>query len=323
MPEKIFATVGGAPQPGSSNPGKDRDEISHRVRMSRTNNPFADLARSFVRSRLALFGAILLASILALAFLAPVVAPHSPVKQDLSHTLMPPAWAKGGSPTYLFGTDHFGRDVLSRVLHGANASFRAAGFAALFSMILGVSGGLLAGFYRGWLDAVLMRIVDVFLAFPLILTALALAAILGPSLRNIVIVMGITGWMVYARVTRVAVMALRDKEFVEAARAAGATNRRIILKHLLPNIVAPSLVLLTFGFAQFIIMESALSYLGLGIPPPTPTWGRMLFEARDFLLAAPWMMIFPGAAIMLTVLSVNFIGDGLRDALDPRLRRMA
>ncbi len=284
---------------------------------------FADLGRSFVRSRLALIGAAMLAVVLVLALCAPLLAPHDPTRQNLVKTLMPPMWAAGGSPEFPLGTDHFGRDILSRVLYGANASFQAAGFAAVFALLLGVAVGLFAGFYRGWIDVVLMRIVDVFLAFPLILMALSLAAILGPSLRNLVIVMGITGWMVYARVTRAAVISLRDREFVQAAFAVGATKLHIVVRHLLPNIVAPALVLLTFGFAQFIIMESALSFLGLGIPPPTPTWGRMLNDARDYLVAAPWQMISPGLAIMFTVLSVNFIGDGLRDALDPRLRRMA
>ena len=170
---------------------------------------------------------------------------------------------------------------------------------------------------------ILMRIVDVFLAFPMILLALSLAAILGPNLRNLIIVMGLTGWMMYARVIRSAVLTLKNLEFISAAIAVGTPTHRIILRHVLPNIIAPALVLFTFNFAQFIIMESALSFLGLGVPPPTPTWGRMLYDGRDYLTIAWWMITFPGLCIMLTALSLNLVGDGLRDALDPRIRRMA
>lgn len=168
-----------------------------------------------------------------------------------------------------------------------------------------------------------MRVVDVFLAFPLILLALSLAAILGPSIINLIIVMALTGWMAYARVVRSSVLSIKNQEYISAAQAVGVTHSRIVFRHILPNIVAPVLVLFTFGFAQFIILESALSFLGLGVPPPTPTWGRMLFDGRDVLTVAPWAITFPGLAIMLTVLAVNFVGDGLRDALDPRLRRLA
>ena len=167
-----------------------------------------------------------------------------------------------------------------------------------------------------------MRIVDVFLAFPLILLALSLASILGPSLRNIIIVMALTGWMMYARVIRSAVLSINDREFISAAVVIGASAWRIQIIHILPNVIAPSIVLFTFSFAQFIIMESALSFLGLGVPPPAPTWGRMLFDGRDFLTTAWWLSTFPGICIMVTALSLNFIGDGLRDALDPHLRNI-
>ncbi len=284
---------------------------------------WADLVRSFTRSRLAMIGLVLLVIILALAILAPWIAPHDPLDQDLGNTLQPPAWEQGGSFEHLLGTDHFGRDSLSRLLYGANVSLRASGSAALFSLLLGVVVGLVAGYLGGLVESLLMRIVDVFLAFPLILIALALAAILGPSLQNLILVMGITGWMAYARVIRAAVITLKTREYIDAAIVSGCTHTRIMLKHILPNIVAPALVLFTFGFAQFIILESGLSFLGLGVPPPTPTWGRMLYEGRDYLTIAPWEITLPGLCIMLIVLSVNFIGDGLRDALDPRLRRMA
>lgn len=284
---------------------------------------WADLIHAFARSRLAVIGAVLLTVIIMVAFAAPWIAPHDPLEQNLGLTLVPPAWSKGGSLKYLFGTDHFGRDILSRLLYGANVSLRASGFAALFAMVVGVAIGLIAGYYAGVVEAVLMRIVDVFLAFPLILLALSLAAILGPSLRNLILVMSLTGWMGYARVIRSAVISVKNQEHIDAAIVAGVPNSRIVIRHILPNILAPALVLFTFGFAQFIILESGLSFLGLGVPPPTPTWGRMLYEGRDYLTVAPWEINLPGLAIMLTVLSVNFMGDGLRDALDPRLRRMA
>lgn len=289
----------------------------------KTRGQWADLVRSFTRSRLALTGLALLVIIVFLAVLAPWIAPHNPLEQDLADTLAPPAWEEGGSPGHLLGTDHFGRDSLSRLLYGANVSLRASGFAALFALLVGVTMGLVAGYRGGWVESVLMRVVDVFLAFPLILIALALAAILGPSLQNLIVVMGITGWMGYARVIRAAVLIIKKQEYIDAAIASGCSHTRIVLTHVLPNIVAPALVLFTFGFAQFIILESGLSFLGLGVPPPTPTWGRMLYEGRDYLTIAPWEITLPGLCIMLVVLSVNFIGDGMQDALDPRLRRMA
>lgn len=284
---------------------------------------WGDLAQSVARSRLAVLGVILFASILILAVSGPFIAPHDPLDQDLGATLMPPFWETGGSAAYLLGSDHLGRDILSRLLYGANVSLRVAGFASLFALVLGVSIGLAAGYAGGWIEAALMRVVDVFLAFPLILLALSLAAILGPSITNLIVVMALTGWMGYARVVRSSVLSIKHQEYIDAAHAVGARHARIVFRHILPNIVAPALVLFTFGFAQFIILESALSFLGLGVPPPAPTWGRMLYDGRDVMTVAPWVITFPGIAIMVTVLSVNFIGDGLRDALDPRLRRLA
>jgi peptide/nickel transport system permease protein len=284
---------------------------------------WADLVHSLTRSRLAIVGLVMFVIIVLLAVSAPIIAPHDPMDQDLANTLMPPAWEAEGSADHLLGTDNFGRDTLSRLLYGANISLRASGFAALFALVVGVTIGIVAGYVGGLLGALLMRIVDVFLAFPLILIALALAAILGPSLQNLILVMGITGWMTYARVVRAAVLTLKNQEFIAAAVASGCSRWRIMSRHILPNIVAPSLVLFTFGFAQFIILESGLSFLGLGVPPPAPTWGRMLYEGRDYLTVDAWNITLPGLCIMLVVLSVNFFGDGLRDALDPRLRHLA
>lgn len=269
-----------------------------------------------------MISAILLLLIIAVAIFAGVISPFSPTKQNLMMNLKPPFWLEGSVPEHILGTDHFGRDVLSRLLHGARISLIAAGMAALFSMLVGTVVGLVAGYWGGRVDNLLMRGVDVFLAFPLILLALSLASILGPSLQNLILVMGLTGWMVYARTIRSAVLTLKDRDFVSAAVVLGSPVRRILVGHILPNVVAPVIVLFTFGFAQFIIMESALSFLGLGVPPPAPTWGRMLNDGRDYLTTAWWLTTFPGLAIMLTALTLNFVGDGLRDAMDPRLRKM-
>jgi peptide/nickel transport system permease protein len=282
-----------------------------------------DLFQAFNRNKLSLLGAILLVIILGLAITAPWIAPHDPVKQSLKLTLVPPAWSEGGSLNYLLGTDHFGRDVLSRLLYGARISLPTSVAAAAFALLVGVAIGLIAGYFGGMIDTLLTGVVDIFLAFPLILIAITLAAILGPSQRNLVIVMALTGWMNYARVIRSAVLSIKNQEFITAAVVIGAKDNRIILRHVLPNIISPTLVLLAYSVSQFIILESALSFLGLGIPPPAPTWGRMLYEGRDYLTIAPWIITFPGIAIMLTVLCSNFIGDGLRDALDPNLRRLA
>ncbi len=289
----------------------------------RPSGQWADLLVVFLNRRVAVVGATIFLAIIVIAITASWIAPHDPTNQELIDNLTPPAWDKGGTAKYLLGTDNFGRDLLSRLLYGARVSLTVAGLGACFALLLGVTVGLLAGFYGGLTETLLMRIVDVFLAFPMILLALSLAAILGPNLRNLVIVMGLTGWMMYARVIRSAVLTLKNLEFISAAIAVGTPTPLILVRHVLPNIIAPALVLFTFNFAQFIIMESALSFLGLGVPPPTPTWGRMLYDGRDYLTIAWWMITFPGLGIMLTALSLNLVGDGLRDALDPRIRRMA
>jgi peptide/nickel transport system permease protein len=281
---------------------------------------WADILHAFGRNKLGLLGLAVLTIILLLALLAPWLAPHDPLKQNLRQTLQPPAWMAGGTAEHWLGTDDFGRDILSRLLFGARVSIPAAALAAGLALTVGVTIGLLAGYFGGRVDTLLTGLIDIFLAFPLVLVALALAAILGPSLRNLTLVMALTGWMAYSRVIRSAVLSLRHQDYVTAARALGASHARVITVHILPNVIAPTLVLVAYNFSQFIILESALSFLGLGIPPPSPTWGRMLFEGRDYLTLAPWLITFPGLVIMLTVLSNNFVGDGLRDALDPHLR---
>ena len=273
------------------------------------------------RSRLATVGAVIVGLVVLAALTAPFLATTDPIEQDLTVALKPPFWMQDGSLQHPLGTDHLGRDVYSRAVYGARISLTISVLAALLGAVVGVALGLIAGYRRGRADMVIMRIVDLNLAFPLILLALAVVALLGANLRNLVIVMAITTWTIYARVVRGLSLTLRERDFVQAARALGAHDARIIVRHILPNVAAPVLVIWTLEVARVILMESALSFLGLGVPPPTPTWGRMLAEGRDYLTVAGWIAIFPGLAIMITVLGINFLGDGLRDLLDPRLRQ--
>jgi ABC-type dipeptide/oligopeptide/nickel transport system permease subunit len=276
--------------------------------------------RLFRRSKLALIGAIIVFVLVIVAVFAPVIAPHDPNAQDLFQALKPPVWQEGGSAEFLLGTDQFGRDIFSRIVFGARVTLVAAFFAALFAAIFGTVLGLIAGYRGGRLDVLVMRLVDVQLGFPLVLLALTIVAVLGANLGNLIIAMAITGWMVYTRVVRAGVLSLKEQEFVEAARASGATDNRIVFVHVLPNVFSQVLIILTLEIARMTLMEASLSYLGLGVPPPTPSWGRMLAESREYMVIAYWLVLFPGLAIMLTVLGVNFLGDGLRDALDPTLQ---
>ncbi|MBI3329704.1 MAG: ABC transporter permease [Nitrospinae bacterium] len=265
-------------------------------------------------NRPAWVGGSIVALAVLVALLASVLAPHDPTAQQLARGLEPPGWE------HPFGRDKLGRDIFSRVVYGTRISFAVGLTTVVVSACVGISIGLLSGYAGGVVDEVLMRVTDIFLAFPGILLAIALMAILGPSLRNVVIALCLMGWVGYARLVRGQVLALREYEFVLAARAIGACPGRIVFRHLLPNTLAPVIVEATFGLAGTIIAEAGLSFLGLGAQPPTPSWGSMLNEGRAFLLVAPHLTIFPGLAIMLLVLGFNFLGDGLRDALDPKRR---
>ena len=264
---------------------------------------------------------IVLAAVTAAAILAPTLSPADPVKNDLLERLTPPMWNAGGSAAHPLGTDTLGRDVLSRLLYGARVSLVVGFVTVIISGAVGVALGMLGGFYGGWLDDVLMRTGDVQLAFPVLLLGVALLSVLGPGFGNLILVLVVSGWITYARIVRGETLSLKHREFVEAARALGALDGRLIWRHLLPNVWAPIAVVATFSVARTIIAEASLSFLGLGVPAPTPSWGAMLDEGRNYITTGWWLALFPGTAILVVVLVINLIGDWLRDALDPRVER--
>ena len=275
--------------------------------------------RKMVRNPIALLGAVALLVVIGAAIFAPRVAPHDPTRQSLIRRFVPPVWAAGGNTNHLLGTDQVGRDILSRMIHGARVSLIVGVAAVVVSLTVGVGLGLLSGFVGGRVDTVIMTVVDVTLSFPQLLLALAFVAALGPSLLTIIVVLGLTGWERYTRVVRAEVLALREKDFVEAARAMGVTSTRMLLRHILPNTFSSIIVMSTLQVAQAILQEAALSFLGVGTGSAYPTWGQMISLGRDFVTVAWWLPTFPGLAILITVLSINLVGDRLRDALDPRV----
>jgi len=266
------------------------------------------------RSPGAMIGLVLIFLLLSTAAAANLIAPQGIDEQDLRKGFFPP----GGE--FLLGTDEFGRDVLSRIIHGSRVSLQVALIATVISAVVGITLGAVAGYTGGWLDYVVQAMVDISWAFPTVLMAIFLVAVLGPGLGNVMIAVGLVYWGGFARVVRGQVLSLREWEFVVAARAVGATDLSIMFQHILPNIVAPVIVMSTLMMGDAILIEATLSFVGMGAQPPTPSWGSILADGRTYMTLAPWTMIFPGIAIMLTVLGFNLLGDGLRDALDPRLR---
>jgi peptide/nickel transport system permease protein len=273
------------------------------------------------QDRVALVGLAVIVVSAALATLAPALAPADPVHNDLLARLTPPAWMAGGSWAHPLGTDTLGRDVVSRLLYGARVSLIVGVSAVVLAGVLGVLLGLVSGYYGGRLDDTLMRLGDVQLAFPALVLAIAVLAVVGSGLGNVVLVLGVTGWVTYARIARGETLSLRHREFVEGARALGARDAEILWRHVLPNVLPSITVVATFSVARTIIAEASLSFLGLGIPPPAPSWGAMLDEGRNYLTTGWWLALFPGLAILAVVLGINVVGDWLRDTLDPRLER--
>ncbi|MCL0094317.1 nickel ABC transporter permease subunit NikC [Dehalococcoidales bacterium] len=279
-----------------------------------SRRPLTEVFRRLKKHRLAIIGAGIILVLIFVAVLAPFIAPHDPIEQNLEHRLLSP------NTEYLLGTDNLGRCILSRLIHGTSVSLQIGVMVVGITAFVGVTLGLIAGYRGGLIDELVMRIVDILLAFPGIILALAIAGILGPSLYNVMLALAVVGWTSYARVVRGSVLSVKEKEFVEAARALGAGEARIMFRHILPNVTAPVIVMATLGMAHVILAAAALSFLGLGAQPPTPEWGSMLNDGRAFMRTAPHLTIFPGLAIMVTVLAFNFLGDGLRDALDPRVK---
>ena len=272
------------------------------------------LLRRLMRDRTAIAGLVIVVVLFGLAILAPLIAPHNPAVQYPVERLAAP------SLNFPLGTDHLGRCLLSRLLYGAQLSLASAGFASLLILAIGISVGALAGYAGGWVDTVIMRVVDLILAFPLLVLALAITGMIGIGMTSVLVGIVSVWWASYARIVRGLVLSIRERPFIEAARAVGVTPGRIITRHVLPNIIAPVIVLATLEIGGLILAISGLNFLGLGVQSPTPEWGAMLNDGRPFLRSAPQLMIYPGLIISLCVLGFNLLGDGLRDALDPRLK---
>jgi peptide/nickel transport system permease protein len=276
--------------------------------------------KRLARRRTALFGLAVVAVVILSAVGAPLVTVFDPIEQDINQRLKEPGWRNAAGQAHLLGTDHLGRDILARIIYGSRVALVVGLSAVLISGVLGMAIGLVSGYFGGKVDDFFMRLADIQLAFPFILLAIAVIGVLGPSLRNIIVVIGVSSWVVYARVVRGEVLSIREREFVQAAIALGSRDGRVLLRHVLPNAFTPWLVVATLDMARVIVIESALSFLGLGVQPPTPTWGGMLADGRVYLSTAWWLATFPGLAILVTVLGINLLGDGLRDTLDPRLK---
>ncbi len=284
-------------------------------------SPVREFWQQFKTNKGALVGLILIVIIVILAVGAPVFAPHSPDQQYTDHLLTPPAWSEGGTSEFLLGTDSVGRDILSRLMYGARVSLSIGCIVVTLSLALGILLGQLAGFFRPWTETIIMRLMDIMLAIPSLLLAIAIVSILGPSLVNGMIAIAITYVPQYVRLTRATVVSEINKDYVTASRVAGAGILRQMFVNVLPNCMAPLIVQATLSFSSAILDAAALGFLGLGAQPPTPEWGTMLADARDLIQRAWWAVTFPGLAILITVLSFNLMGDGLRDALDPKLKQ--
>ena len=285
-----------------------------------TRHPFFDQLDKLHRNRTGMAGLIIIALFVFCAVFAPLISPHNPIENDLYNQLKPPIWKEGGSSVNILGTDDLGRDILSRLIYGARVSLMVGLVSVGIAVLLGTFLGAVAGYYGGWLDGIIMRFMDIILAFPGILLAIVIVAYLGPGLRNAMIAIGVISIPRFARIVRASVLEESEKDYVMAARAVGARHNRIVFNAILPNCLAPIIVQASLGFGSAILDAAGLSFLGLGAQPPIPEWGAMIAMGRSMILRAWWVMTFPGIAILFGVLGFNLLGDGLRDALDPRLR---
>ena len=280
----------------------------------------SDFWRQFKKSRVGAVGGGLLTLMLVFAFIAPILSPHDPISGDLHLRLHPPAWKDGGDWSHPLGCDQQGRDILSRILFGARVSLLVSLIVVVASAIIGTLLGMVAGYFGGWLDTLISRIVDILLAFPFMIFAIGLMAVLQPGLLNIILTLTLKGWVPFCRLVRGDTMGIKTREHVEAAKALGAGHGHQLFREILPNVVPSVIVLGTLTVATVILLEASLSFLGLGVQPPNPTWGGMVSEGREYLLEEWWLSTFPGLAILVAVLSVNLFGQGLRDTLDPRIQ---
>jgi dipeptide transport system permease protein len=296
------------------------DRIAQAARSAR-RSMIAEFWHYFSENRGAVTGLVIFVLLVIAAVFAPLIAPHAPNTQYRDSILLPPSWSEGGSSAFLLGTDQVGRDLLSRLLYGARYSLFIGIVVVTLSLVTGIILGLIAGYFRGWIDTVIMRLMDVILAFPSLLLALVLVAVLGPGLTNAMIAIALVYQPHFVRLTRASVMSEKTRDYVVAAKVAGAGPFRLMTRTILPNCLAPLIVQATLSFSTAVLDAAALGFLGQGAQPPTPEWGTMLAEAREFILRAWWVVTLPGLAILITVVAINLIGDGLRDALDPKLKR--
>ncbi|WP_081710661.1 ABC transporter permease subunit [Pelistega sp. MC2] len=286
-------------------------------------SPFKEFVSHFARNKGAVAGLVFLIFMVLVAIFAPFISPYSPVEQFRDHMLQPPMWQENGTSQFILGTDEAGRDILSRIMHGGRLSLFIGISSVILTLIPGIILGLLAGFYPNVLGKVIMRFADIMLALPSVLLAIAIMAILGPGIMNAMIAIAVVGLPAYIRLVRGSVMSELNKDYVVASRVSGASTLRLMFVAVLPNCMAPIIVQATLGFSSAILDIAALGFLGLGVQPPAPEWGTMLATARDYISSAWWVVTFPGLTILLTVLAINLMGDGLRDALDPKLKQAA
>ena len=282
------------------------------VRLHRT-------VRAVIRSKTAFWGILFVFIAVGSAIFAPILAPHDPYKQNLRARIKPPVWIEGGSRQHFLGTDQLGRDMLSRLMYGARVSMSIAGIAVIIASVVGLSIGLLSGFYGGWVDSLLMGFTNIFMSFPYILLAIALMAVIGPGYKTLVLVLGLCTWPIYARLVRSEVLRIKEFDFVEAARALGVREGVILVRHIMRNVLNSLIVTASLEVARQIINEAFFSFIGLGVQVPVPSWGSMLYEGKAYIFKTWWLVSFPGAAIFMTTLGINLLGDWLRDVLDPHM----